>query len=99
MENAPSQLPWNALDANLWFVIPVAIFVTLLGLLVALIASRIWYSLGGARDLDRAEFEGRLSRDLRRRWDRDRLIFVLFVVASFALFAFVVYSIDEMLSG
>jgi len=79
------------------YLTPVYFFVVVLGLAAGTVVRRLWRTGAGSRDLDRAQFEGRLSEDLRRRWDRQKLYFVLQVIFAIGISAWIFYALDDLL--
>jgi hypothetical protein len=79
------------------YLTPVYFFVVVLGLAAGIVVRRLWRTGAGSRDLDRAQFEGRLSEDLRRRWDRQKLYFVLQVIFAIGISAWIFYALDDLL--
>ena len=79
------------------YLTPVYFFVVVLALAVGIAVRRFWRTGMKSHELDEAETDGRLSRDLRRRWDRQRLYFLLQVIFAIGLSAWLFYALDSIL--
>ena len=77
----------------LWF------FVLFVLVAIGIVVRRLGRNFSGSRELDRAEFEGRLKPDLRRRWNRNAAEFILFVIGTILFTIWILHLVDQMLKN
>lgn len=76
---------------------PLGFFAFGIGLVAGVVIRRIWRLGSGSRELDRAVEDNRLSSDLRRRWDRQRIYFLMSILATLLVTGLMLYGIDQTL--